>query len=274
MRIKRLFALIPAAILSVHTLSFAQERPEIDAKLREEPVRYLENNQFFLSSYYEYSAVKQNGRKGQWRLFANTIGYAFANGFTPYLEVDSWDRFHNQDQLFNLGAYLKFKNFSYLHSEIGFGNDITYLPRFRFLQEYEHKLAGNLSWQAGYKYLNYSANDVHTAYPGLIYYFGDSYLGAFYNLSFTESRGAAQSALFKGNLALNRWVDLWFGAAVGQRLYDINVLKAADQNGYIIYTGFDFKINTSLRLRLGFTYGKEEPAFISRSIDYGLTLKF
>jgi hypothetical protein len=135
-------------------------------------------------------------------------------------------------------------------------------------------LAGNLSWQAGYKYLNYSANDVHTAYPGLIYYFGDSYLGAFYNLSFTESRGAAQSALFKGNLALNRWVDLWFGAAVGERLYDINVLKAVDQNGYVIYTGFDFKINANLRLRLGFTYGKEEPAFISRSIDYGLILKF
>jgi len=275
MRINRLLALTLGTILSSYCLAFAaQERAEVQTKLREEPVRYIENNQLFFSSYYEYSAVKQDGRKGQWRLFTNTFGYSFANGFTPYFEADSWERFHNSGQLFNLGAYLKFKDFSYLHSEIGFGNDITYLPRFRFLQEYEHKLSGNLSWQAGFKYLHYPANDVYIGYPGLIYYFGDNYLSAFYNLSFTESRGAAQSALFKGNIALNKYIDVWFGAALGQRLYDIDLLKASQQYGYIIYSGVDFKVYKDLRLRLGFSYGREKPAFIVRSIDYGISVKF
>ena len=274
MRFKRLLALVAAIIVSIHTLALAQDRPEIAAKLREEPARYIEDNHLFFSSFYEYSAVKQGGRKGQWRLFTNTVGYSFANGFVPYLEVDSWDRFHNSDQLFNLGAYLKFKDFSYFHSEIGFGNDITYLPRFRFLQEYEHKLSGGLSWQAGFKYLHYPVNDVYLAYPGLIYYFGDSYLSAFYNAGFTESRGAASSALFKGNLALNKFIDFWFGGAVGERLYDIDLLKSSKQYGYIMFAGIDFKVYKDLRLRLGYSYGMEKPAFIARSIDYGLSIKF
>jgi len=274
MRINRLFALVPAVILSIYALALAQERPEVSAKLREEPVRYIENNQLFFSSYYEYSGVKQNTRKGQWRLFTNTVGYSFASGFTPYLEVDSWERFHDSDQLFNLGVYLKFKDFSYFHSEVGLGNDITYLPKFRFLQEYERKFTANLSWQAGFKYLHYSANDVYMAYPGLIYYFGDNYLSAFYNAAVTESRGAASSALFKGSIALNKFVDFWFGGALGQRLYDIDLLKSSKQYGYIIFSGIDFKVYKDIRLRLGYSYGMEKPAFISRSIDYGIAIKF
>ncbi|HTY45769.1 MAG TPA: YaiO family outer membrane beta-barrel protein [Patescibacteria group bacterium] len=275
MRINRLLALILSALLSGHVMAFAgQEKAEVGAKLREEPVRYIENNRLFFSSYYEYSAVKQDGRKGQWRLFTNTAGYSFANGFTPYFEADSWERFHNSDQLFNTGAYLTFKDSSYLHSEIGFGNDITYLPKFRFLQEYEHRLAGSVSWQAGFKYLHYPSNDVYTGYPGLIYYFGDNYLGAFYDASFTESRGAAHAALFKGNIALNKYMNLWFGGAAGERLYDIDLLKASRQYGYIVYSGADFKVYKELRLRLGFSYGTERPAFVSRSIDYGLSVKF
>lgn len=273
MRFKRLLALI-LFFVSVPAAVLAQERPEVEAKLRQEPARYIQDGELFFSSFYEYSGVKQAGRKGQWRLFANTVGYAFANGFTPYLEVDSWDRFHNQDQLFNFGAYLKFRDFSSWHSEIGFGNDINYLPRFRLLEEYEHKLAGNLSWQAGFKYLHYPANHVYTVYPGLIYYFGDSYLSAFYNLSFTEGRGTAQSGLFKGSIALNKMLDFWFGGAVGQRLYDIDLLKASKQYGYFIFIGLDFKVTKNVKFRLGYSYGMEKPAFISRSVDYGVTIKF
>lgn len=271
---KKRVTIILALILIHCAWASAAEKAEVERGLKEKPLSILAKKELFLSSYYEYGWVKLKPRKGQWRLFTNTIGYSFENGLVPYLEVDSWDRFHDKDQMISLGAYLKFEDSSYLRSEIGFGDDITYLPTFRTVQEYEHRMAKNLFWQFGYKHLNYSDNDVDIVYPGLIYYFDDHYLSAFYNASFTQSRGTAHWGTVKGNFTLSERVSLWLGTAVGERLYDIELLKASKEYGYIIFSGADFKIYKGLAFRLGFSYSREKPSFIKRSIDYGMSLKF
>jgi YaiO family outer membrane protein len=274
MKILRLFVSFAALILLIRSFVMADERAEAELQLKDKPLQYLKDGQLFLSSYYEYSWIKQGARKGQWRLFTNTVGYSFDNGITPYLEVNSWDRFHDKDQLINFGGYFKFPDSSYIHSEFGFGNDISYLPVFRALQEYERRLVKNISWQAGHIYLNYPVNDVNIVYPGLVYYFGNNYVSAFYNASFIQTRGTAHWASFKGNFSLSERLNLWLGTAVGERLYDIDLLKASEQYGYIFFSGVDLKVCHDLRLRLGFSYSKERPDFIKRSIDYGFSVKF
>lgn len=250
----------------------AAERAETE--LKRKPLPGLEEKRLLIISYYDLGWVNLAGRKDYWRLLTDTVMYSFDNGLIPYVEIDSWDRFHDKDQVINAGAYLKFKNYSFLHSEISFGNDITYVPRFRALQEYEHRLIKNISWQFGYRYLNYLDDDVYIVYPGLIYYFNDHFLALAYNASLTESRGTAQWGTLRGNFALNNRLNLWLGTAIGERLYDIEPLAASKQYGYIIFSGIDFKIYKELKMRLGFSYSKENPHFIKRNLDCGLSLKF
>ncbi len=271
---RKIIGLMLVTVIIFCSYALAAENTEAETQFRKKALPELETKGWLLSSYYEYSSIKLAGRKGQWRLLTDTLAYTFNNGLIPYLEIDSWDRFHNKDELINAGAYLKFKDNSYLHSEIGFGDDITYVPRFRSVQEYQRRLVKNLFWQFGYKYLNYSDNDVNIVYPGLYYYFKDHYLSMFYNVSFTESRGTAHWGVLKGNFALNKRLNAWIGTAVGERLYDIELLNASKQYGYIIFSGFDLTLYKELKLRLGFSYSKEKPDFIKRSVDYGLSIKF
>lgn len=271
---KKTLAIILAVISIPWYSAFAAGNTEVETQLREKPLRVLGEKRLFLSSYYEYSRIHQGTKKGLWRLSTTTAGYSFDNGLIPYLEVDAWDRFHNKDQMINLGAYLKFPDSSYLHSEIGFGNDITYLPRFRFVQEYEHRLAKDLFWQFGYKYLDYYNNDVHIIYPGLVYYFGDNYLSMSFNNSFTQNRGPAYWGTLKGNFVVNDRTTLWLGTAIGERLYDITPLRASKEYGYILFSGIDFKVYKDIAVRFGYSYSRERPDFTKRSIDCGLSIKF
>lgn len=252
----------------------ALEGTEAESRLKGKPLTTLAEKQFLFSSYYEMSWIKLAGRKDYWRLFTNTLAYSFDNGLVPYLEIDAWDRLHDHDQLVSLGSYLKFKDSSFLHSEISFGNDITYVPRFRATQEYQRRFIQDIFWQFGYRYLNHPEDDVNIVYPGLVYYFKDHYLSLFYNASFTESRGTAQWGTIRGNFAVNDRLNLWLGTAAGERLYDIELLKASKQYGYILFLGTDFKLYKELKMRLGFSYSKENPDFIKRSLDYGLSFKF
>lgn len=263
-------------LLITNSCALAAEKAIVEERIKKQEVSFLEGKKgkIDFSSYYEYSWIKQGVRKGQWRLFTNRLNYSVNNQTMPYLEVNSHDRFHDKDYIINTGAYFKFNDKSYLHPEIGFGGDISYVYRFQTMLEYSRRLINNYFWQFGYRYLNYSDNDVFTIYPGLVYYFDNNYLTAFYNLSSTQSRGRAQSGMVKGNFSINKSLNFWLGVAAGERLYDVEVLDANEQNGYIAFAGLDFKIYKGLKARLGYSYSKERPSFIKRSLDYGLSIRF
>jgi YaiO family outer membrane protein len=256
---------------------FASDRTTVEQQLKEKAMPIAQEQakkKLYLSSDYEYGWVTQALRKGKWGVLTNDVMYSVNDFLLPYFEATTQDRFGQTDYTFDAGTYLKFKDASYLRSEIGFGDHITYVYQFQSRLEYQHRLFKNYFWQLGYRYLNYADNDVFIGYPGLVYYFGDNYITIFYNTSHTEGRGNAQWGTVKGNFSLTDRLDAWLGAAVGERLYDIQLLPPSNQYGYIAFCGFDFKIVKDLSLRLGFSYSKEKPSFTKRGLDIGLAYKF
>jgi YaiO family outer membrane protein len=157
---------------------------------------------------------------------------------------------------------------------VGFGGDVRYAYRFKSQLEYQHRLIHSLYWNASGRYLNYPVHDTIIFTPGLIFYFRDNDISLFYNHAITESRGGASSGILRGNFVFNNRLSFYVGAAAGERLYDINELPAADQNGYIAFAGFRFRLNDRLFLRTGFSYSTEKPSFIKRSLEIGLSAKF
>jgi YaiO family outer membrane protein len=242
-------------------------RPEV---VPEEKAK--EKGEFFWDSYYEGSKVIQGSRPGRWREITNRIGYKYRN-IQAYGTISQWNRFSVNNYTANFGAYINFPN-SYAHIEGGWGWDITYMYKLQSIIEYGHRLHKNLFWQVGYNYRDYSENDTHMVYPGLIYYFGDNYISVDYGLSLTESRGTAQFGTVKGNFALTKRLALSLGAAVGERLYDIFELPSRDQPGYIVFGGLNFNVCPWAIVRVGYSYGTEKPDFIKRSINTSLSLKF
>ena len=263
-----------AALWFMVSYAFASETTVAEEQAKRPRLIPQEAGKLSLSSYYDYGWVHLDSKTGKWGVSTTTLSYTMNDHLTPYLEISALDRFHQIDYTYNTGTYIKFKDLSSLRAEIGFGSDITYVYRFQTRLEYAHRLSGSLFWQTGYRYLNYADNDVFIGYPGLIYYFGDNYVTAFYNVSHTESRGNAQWGTVKGNFALNDRVSLWLGQAIGQRLYDIELLPASKQYGYIIFCGVDFKLTRALDLQLGYSYSMEKPDFIKRSLEFGLSSKF
>lgn len=255
---------------------FADEQMVVERELKTEIVpAFPQKERIVVSSFNDYGWVNQNSRVGNWKVFSNRISYALTDKITPYVESDILSRFSEEDYLAFAGAYFRFEDNSYLHSEFGFGSDIDYISIFQTTQEYGHKLTGNYYWQAGYKFLNYPENDVYIFYPGLIYYFGDHYISGFFNVSFTESRGSAQWGTLKGNFSfLSNRLNFWIGTAVGERLYDINLLKARKQFGYIAFVGAGYDIFKNVTLKLGYSYSSEDPDFMKRSVDFGCSVRF
>lgn len=267
--------LICASLPALNSLSAETTVAEMQVKKEKLLVpEKIEKNNFEFGSYYEYGWTHLNGRVGTWRLSSNYLGYNFDNGLSPYIDVEAWDRYHVQNQMINAGAYLKFQDFSYLRLETGFGNDITYLAKNQVLTEYQHRAHKNLFWQTGYRFLNYTDNDVYIFYPGLIYYFGNNYFSVSYDASRTEGRGWAQWGTLKAFFAINNRLDAWMGTAIGQRLYDINPVSVNKQYGFINFIGFDYRLYKELRLKLGFAYSKEGGNFTKRDLDFGISMKF
>lgn len=254
----------------------AVEQAIVEKDLKAEIIPSLpQKEKVSVNSYNDYGWVHLNSRVGNWKYLAQRVIVAAGDSVSPYYEIDIQERFGDKNYVHYTGAYVNFKDNSYWHSELGFGQDITYVSRFQTTQEYGHRLYKNYFWQLGYRFLNYADNDVYIFYPGLYYYFGNHYLSTFYNVSFTEGRGAAQWGNIKGNFSLfGDRLNLWAGTALGQRLYDIDLIKAQQQFGYIFFLGANLKVLRNLSLRLGFSYSHEDPDFIKRSIDYGCVLKF
>lgn len=272
---KRLILIVFALILSVTSFCYAQQQTAVvTERLTEKPLPSMVKGKLLVSSYYDYGWTKLHSRDVKWGMSTDTIAYAVTDQVTPYITVNAWDRNHILDTTVDFGAYIRFKDSSFIRSEIGFDSDPEYLYKFQTLQEYNHRLYKNLFWLTGYHYLHYAEDDVFIGYPGLVYYFGDNYVSATYNVSTTESRGSAQWGVVKGSFALTDRINLSVGTAVGQRLYDIDLLPASKQYGYIMFMGLDTKITDSLGLRLGYSYSRERPAFIKRSLEFGLSYKF
>lgn len=261
--------MLPASVLCAE-VSVAER----DLKTQRIPI-VPQKEKVSIISYNEYGWVHLNSRIGNWKYVLDRVSYAIGDSAQPYVEFNMQERFSLKNYAVNFGSYFNFKDNSYFHSEFGLGADIDYIYRFQTTQEYGHKLYKNFYWQTGYRFINYAAGDVNIFSPGLYYYFGNHYISAFYNISFTEKRGSAQWGNLKGNFALfNNRLNLWLGTAIGQRLYDILTIKANRQNGFIAFLGADYAINKNLNIRLGYSYSYEKPDFIKRGLDYGCVIKF
>lgn len=260
--------------------ALAVENTEAEKQLREKPPSFEEKKagkeKLYFSSYEEYSWVNQGSRKGKWKLFTGNFAYSLNDALLPYIGVNAWERLSVYDKTIDAGVYIKFKDNSYLRTEMGFGTGLKYLYRYQTTLEYEHRLVKGYSANLGFRFLDYPSDgdNVYIFSPGLRHYFGNHYISAFYNASKTEGRGIAQWGTLKGNFTVNDRLNVYLGTAVGQRLYDIFELDASKQFGYIGFSGIDFNVYKNFKLRLGGSYSMEKPAFRKRSLDLGGSVKF
>lgn len=223
-------------------------------------------------SFYEPSEVLTGSRTGRWAEITNGFAYQHKN-LTGYASVSHFNRYDNIDYTANIGSYVNLKD-QYAHMEIGFGWLTQYMYKIQVITEYAHKLYKELFWQLGYSYRGYD-DDSHIVYPGLVYYFGDSYMSADWGINYIEDRDTGYYGSVKGNFAITRSVELWSGAAFGERLYDIYGFHASEEEGFILFGGITLKLfNDRLYLKLGGSYGEEEPKFIKRSLIFSAQVKF
>jgi YaiO family outer membrane protein len=248
---------------------------------KKEPPRFAEEKteaeKVYAHSLYEYSWIKQGPRKGSWRTFSNRVAYLKDNLQVLYLDSTGYARFGVRDYTLEAGSYLKLQN-GYLHGEFGFDSDhIDYMYKAKGLVELEQRVVNNWFVNLDARYLHYTSDvsgDVYIFSPALIYYFGNNYLTVGYGISDTQYRDSAQFGKIKGSFALNDRVNLWLGAALGNRLFDINLLKSNKQYGSIFFGGADIAVTKNIAIRIGGSYSKERPSFIKRSIDFGAKIKF
>jgi len=143
------------------------------------------------------------------------------------------------------------------------------------ISEYAHRLYKDLFWQIGYCYRGKTEDDSHMMYPGLIYYFGDSYMSADWGIVCIEHRSTGYYGTVKGNFTITKFLDLWSGVAFGQYLYDIYGYDADRENGYILFGGVTLKVYKDIvSVKMGGSYGEEAPKFIKRSLIFSGTVKF
>ncbi|MGE5307754.1 MAG: YaiO family outer membrane beta-barrel protein [Deltaproteobacteria bacterium] len=235
-----------------------------------------EPGKWAVSSYYDRSTVKLRQREGNWAVLANTATYAPNDLLTAYVSANLVDFFRNVDSAGDLGAYLKFKDAAYLRAEIGFGGDVDYIYHFQTRLEYEHRLFGKMFWQTGARYLDLTKNDVYTAYPGLIYYWGGkNYVTAFYHYVYTQDFSGAEWVSARGNCAITKRLSVWLGAARGNRIYNIELLPSSKQQyGYLYLGGLDLKISRGVDIKLGYSYARQKPTVTRHGIQAGVLVEF
>ena len=229
-------------------------------------------DEMYVDSFYEQSGILQGARTGHWNELTNRFGYTHRN-IQGYFSISELERFDDRDYTANAGSYISMKD-SYVHFEGGFGWRVDYIYQIQTIVEYGHKLYDTMFWQVGYNYRAYDPRDTHLVYPGLIYYFGDSYINADWGVSYIESRDTSQFGTVGGNFAITDFLRFSLGVAFGQRLYDIYELDAWREFGYILFTGLNFKVYKGISFRAGYSYSEEKPRFIKRSLNFALAVKF
>lgn len=276
---KRYFAMMVLAGVLASSPAWAEQATLPSQDLRRQALPTLEAQEkaqrVFFTSYDEMGWVKQGSRRGQWNLLSNELYVAATDWLTPYLVVDVWNRFRRMDEILTAGSYVKFKDKSYLRTEMGWGlGRLDYVYKWQATVEYERPLYKTLSGNFAGRYLNYPQNDVWIQSPGLRYYFKDHYVGAAFNVSQTISRGPAYWASARGHLALHKRVSLDVGTAIGERIYDIQEIRASEQFGFIIFARFVIKISKNMSVQAGYAYSEERPSFTKQDLNFGASLKF
>lgn len=237
------------------------------------PPKTVEKDKIFVENYYEPSFVMEGNRTGQWWENTTTVGYAHQN-ITGYGFISQLSRLGVLDNTANIGAYINIDKDQYTHMEVGFGwEDVDYIYKLQTVTEYAHRLYKDVFWQVGYTYRGYhEEGDSHTLYPGLIYYFGDHWMSATFGTNWIEKRETAYFGTVKGNFVITEHVQLWSGVAFGQRLYDIFGVK--NEDGYILFGGLTFVVYKNINIKVGGSYGQEDPKFIKRSLIFDASVKF
>lgn len=229
-------------------------------------------DEMYFDVYYEPSDIIQGNRTGHWSEITGTYGYKHGE-IRGYGSVTQYNRFDDKDYAAVIGAYFNLPD-SYLHSEIGASWYTNYIYHLQFINEYGHKLFDSVYWQIGYNFRTYDTGNTHIAYPGLIYYFGDSYMAVDYGSIWIEGRGQGNFGNFRGDFAITEFLHLWSGVAVGQWLYDIYALPSSKEFGYILSAGLTLTVYKGVKARVGYSYSTEEPKFIKRSLIFALSAKF
>jgi len=258
-------------LLLAVTQTVLAEEPVLEQQMKE---KNLQLGGLSASLYDETGQVTIGERNGLWRTVTGDLSITINKRWTPYLEAIAYNRFGEQDYTWAAGAYGKLSAQDYIQLETGLGTNRDFVYKWQARGEYQRKLARNIFGALGYRYLDYGISRVNIIYPGLIYYFGDDYASAYYNVAHTSERGTAGSVTLKSSFIIRRLVHAWLGASYGERLYDIYELPSADQKGYIIFYGLDFNLTKLLNVRLGSSYGREKPDFVIRSLDAGLAVRF
>lgn len=264
-------------LLSTVTLQsvHAQDQGEtarLIEQLRPPPVT-VEKDKIYVENYYEPSFVLEGNRTGQWWENATTFGYSHQN-ITGYGYISQLSRLGILDNTANFGAYINIDKDQYAHMEAGFGwGQIDYIYKIQTIAEYSHRLYKDFFWQVGYNYRGYhEEGDSYVLYPGLMYYFGDSWMTATFGTNWIEHRQTAYFGTVKGNFVITPRVQLWSGAAFGQRLYDIFGING--ENGYILFGGITLNVYKDINVKVGGSYGHEEPKFIKRGLIFDASVKF
>jgi YaiO family outer membrane protein len=256
------------------------QQTEIEKQIQKKEPSFTEEEKkavIYTHSLYEYSWIKEGSRKGNWRVFSNRVAYLKDNLQFVYLDSTAYDRLGVRDYSLDFGSYIKLRD-GYIHGEAGFDpGPVHYIYKFKGLLEVEQRLVNNLFYNIDGRYLHHTednSGDVYVFSPALVYYFGNNYVSSGYGVSFTQHRDCAQFGTVQGNFALNERVHLWLGAALGERLFDIDILKSNKQFGSIFFGGTDINITRNITFRIGGSYSKERPSFIKRGVDFGLKMKF
>ncbi len=97
-------------------------------------------------------------------------------------------------------------------------------------------------------------------------------MSATFGTNWIEGREAGCFGTIKGNFVITDRVQFWPGVAFGQRLYDIFGIK--DENGIILFGGITINIYKGINVRIGGSYGQEEPKFVKRSLMFAASAKF
>jgi len=228
----------------------------------------------YLAGSVEYDSVHlAPNRQVDW--YASDVQLSLPlQGATPYVDLAYFQRDRVGDYALTAGSYFRLGTDT-LQVEAGAGLGADFIYQFQTTAEYQYRLANNLYGKVRARYLRYgAAGDVWIGSPaGLIYYFGDNYVTADYDLSSTEGRGTAQWGSCKADFTINpRW-GFYAGAAAGERLFDMSELPASLENGYILFTGIRFRVLKDAQLSTGVSYSEEQPTFVQRSIDVSLSIK-
>lgn len=268
---KKVGGLLAAALLLMPLTALAQEQTREFA-----PPVIREPGEWAFSSYYDHSSLKLGQREGDWDVLSNTATYSFNGLLTAYVSANLEHFLNDVDSAGNLGTYLKFEDAAYLRAEIGFGGDIDYIYHFQTRMEYQHRLSGQLFWQAGARYLDLPKNDIYAAYPGLIYYFsGKNYATVFYHYVYTENWGGAEWGSARGNLVITKHLSAWLGTAMGNRIYNIELLPSSKQQyGYLYLGGLDLNVSTGVDIKFGYSYSRQKPHVTRHGFQAGVVVKF